>query len=102
MFIKHSGFALFGIALVTILSMGAPILAQEIQLGNDTNIDLDEDETELKPRFSLEDGRLNVRVEEQSKPETKIKLGNGRVEISEEQEPARERLNFSIPTIEKK
>lgn len=87
------------LATVFASSFVSPAIAQEVQLGDDTNLDLDgEDETELKPSVSTDGDRVNVQVEEQPEPETKVELGDDGIGVSEEQEPAQERLDLSIPT----
>ena len=88
-----------GLALPFATIFVSPATAQEVQLGDDTNLDLDgEDETELKPSVSTDGDRVNVQVEEQPEPETKVKLDDDGIGVSEEQEPAQERLDLSIPT----
>jgi hypothetical protein len=93
-------FCILALPLATIFSLSLPVLGQEIQLGDDTNVDLDEDETELKPSLSTDGDRVNIQVEEQPKPETQIELNDDGVEVREEREPARERLDLSVPVDE--
>lgn len=91
-------FLLLGIVTVggITLATALPSVAQEINLGG-FRIDLDEDESQLRPRISTDGDRLNLEIIEQPEPETQIRLDSQGLTIERVQEPAREVLDLSVP-----
>ena len=91
-------FLLLGIVTVggITLATALPSAAQEINLGG-FRIDLDEDESQLRPRISTDGDRLNLQIIEQPEPETQIRLDGQGLTIERVQEPAREVLDLSVP-----
>ncbi|MGD1942586.1 MAG: hypothetical protein ACFB0G_14860 [Leptolyngbyaceae cyanobacterium] len=91
-------FLLLGIVTVSgiVLGTALPSAAQEINLGG-FQIDLDEDESQLRPRISTDGDRLNLQLIEQPEPETQIRLDGQGLTIERVQEPAREVLDLSVP-----
>ncbi|NEQ45158.1 MAG: hypothetical protein F6K00_16990 [Leptolyngbya sp. SIOISBB] len=91
-------FLLLGIAIASgiTLTTTSPSAAQIIDLGG-FRIDLDEDESQLRPRISTDGDRLNLEIIEQPEPETQIRLDGQGLTIERVQEPAREVLDFSVP-----
>ncbi|HEY9626788.1 MAG TPA: hypothetical protein V6C84_05765 [Coleofasciculaceae cyanobacterium] len=75
----------------------APTFAQEIQLGDGIRFDLDDDDSELRPRVSSDGDRVNLEVYEQPEPETRIRLSDEQVDIRQIDPPPEERLDLSIP-----
>ncbi|MBI4780694.1 MAG: hypothetical protein HY785_05165 [Oscillatoriophycideae cyanobacterium NC_groundwater_1537_Pr4_S-0.65um_50_18] len=87
------GAALTGLLLLD----AAPIFAQEIQLGDSVRFDLDNDNSELRPRVSTDGDRVNLEVYEQPEPETRIRLSDEQIDIRQVEPPPEERLDLSIP-----
>ncbi len=81
-----------------------PANAQKIQFGDNFGIDLsnrNNRRTETNFRVSTEGNRLNLGVDEQRKPETRIRLdyknGSPQVDIRRVQPPPEPRLRLSVP-----
>ena len=91
-------FLLLGIVTVggITLATALPSAAQEINLGG-FRIDLDEDESQLRPRISTDGDRLNLEIIEQPEPETQIRFDSQGLTIERVQEPASEVLDLSVP-----
>ena len=87
-----------GAALTSLLLLdAAPTFAQEVQLGDGVRIDLDDDDSELRPRVSSDGDRVNVEVYEQPEPETRIRLSDEQIDVRQFDPPPEERLDLSIP-----
>ncbi|MEM9120123.1 MAG: hypothetical protein AAGD09_19890 [Cyanobacteria bacterium P01_F01_bin.56] len=84
--------ATVGISLISTL----PVTAQIIDLGG-FRINLDEEESEIRPRLSTDGDRLNLEIIEQPEPETQIRFDGEGITIERVQEPAREIFDLSVP-----
>ena len=91
-------FLLLGIEIASgiTLTMASPSVAQIIDLGG-FRIDLNEDESQIRPRISTDGDRLNLEIIEQPEPETQIRFDDQGLTIERVQEPAREVLDLSVP-----
>lgn len=87
--------AIAGLAIV----LATPSSALEIDLGG-SQVDLSEDseeDSELQPRISTDGEQIEVEVYEQPEPETEVRIEDGGITIEEEQEPAQELIDLSVP-----
>ncbi|MEM9769255.1 MAG: hypothetical protein AAF892_15445 [Cyanobacteria bacterium P01_D01_bin.71] len=91
-------FMLLGVAAVSGIGFANPLpsAAQEIDLGG-FRIDLDEDESEIRPRISTDGEQIRLEVIEQPEPETQIRFDGAGLTIERTQEPARQVLDLSLP-----
>lgn len=73
-----------------------PASALEIDL-NGSEIDLDDDDSDIRPRVSTDGDRLDVEVYEDPEPETRIDIGDDGVTLEQEQRRDRELIELSVP-----
>ncbi|MEA5450006.1 hypothetical protein VB780_15605 [Leptolyngbya sp. CCNP1308] len=94
--------SLLGLAVVGTAVLGATsATAQIFEIGDQAEFDLrDNRNPELRPNLSVDDGQLNIQLEEQPRPETRIRFDEGRVEFRQERPEPRERLNLTVPLEE--
>jgi hypothetical protein len=86
------------VGLTVGLTIGtAPALAQAIRLGNDIQIDLNRQKSELRPRISSDGDRVNVEIYEQPQPETRVRITNDGFDVREVQPQPEQRLELSVP-----
>jgi hypothetical protein len=91
--------SLLGLAVVGTTVLGATsAMAQIFEISDQVEFDLrDSRDPELRPNLSVDDGQFNIQLEEQPRPETRIRFDEGRVEFRQEQPDPRERLNLTVP-----
>ena len=74
----------------------SPTPALEIDLGG-SEIDLDDDDSDIRPRVSTDGDQLDVEVYEDPDPETRIDIGDDGVTIEQEERRDRELIELSVP-----
>ncbi|MEM8777941.1 MAG: hypothetical protein AAGF26_03530 [Cyanobacteria bacterium P01_G01_bin.49] len=79
-----------------------PVKAQIVELGNDVRLDFSNDRRRrTNVRVTGENGRLNVGVEEQRRPQTRVRLFGGNdspaIDIRRERPQPEEKVRLSIP-----
>ncbi|MEA5509878.1 hypothetical protein VB715_08890 [Crocosphaera sp. UHCC 0190] len=80
----------------------SPVKAQIIELGDGVRVDLSNDRHRRTNVRVIEDnGRLNVGIEEQRRPQTRVRLfggdGSPAIDVRQEQPEPEERVRLSLP-----
>ena len=73
-----------------------PVRASETNLET-IEIDLNDDDSEIRPRISTDGDQLDIQVYEKPEPETRIEFREDGFLIEQEQKPPQELFELSIP-----